>query len=327
MALRYPLSALALSLAMISGHAFSQPLQTLNLLTSWNPQAEQGGYYQALATGIYKRYGLDVHIQSGGPQINGMQLLLAQRADVIIGYDLQLLSAVQRGLPVQAIAAPFQLDPQGLLTHDDVTGLDQLKNKTLLVSSSGQTTWWPWLKNKYQLSDNQVRPYTFNIQPFIADKNLAQQAYVSSEVYEAKKAGVPYHFFLFAEQGYPPYGGILITRPDEIAKRRAALQQFIKASMEGWVSYLKDPTAGNALIKKENPQMSDGLLQWGVTQIKQHHLIDGGDAATQGLGIMTDQRWQKTRDFMVSSHLLDPATDWKKAYTTELVSGLQIKAQ
>ncbi|CAM3664677.1 ABC transporter substrate-binding protein [Rahnella victoriana] len=323
---RIPLSCCVLS-TLITG-AFSLSAQAdekIALLTSWYAQAEQGGYYQALATGIYKRYGLDVSIQSGGPQINGMQLLLSKRADVIIGYDLQLLESVQRGFQAKAIAAPFQFDPQGLLTHASVTSLDGLKDKTILVSSSGQSTWWPWLKARYQLSDSQVRPYTFNIQPFVADENVAQQAYVSSEVFQAQKAGVKSNFFLFSEHGYPPYGGILITRPELISGRKDAMAKFVQASMEGWVSYLQNPAAGNALIKKDNPKMTDDLLAWGVQQIKEHHLIDGGDAATQGWGTMTEARWQKTRDFMVSAKLLNADTDWKQAYTTEFVDHMQVK--
>lgn len=323
---RIPLSCCVLS-ALVPG-LFSLPAhadEKLVLLTSWYAQAEQGGYYQALATGIYKRYGLDVSIQSGGPQINGMQLLLSKRADVIIGYDLQLLESVQRGFQAKAIAAPFQFDPQGLLTHASVTSLDGLKDKTILVSSSGQSTWWPWLKARYQLSDSQVRPYTFNIQPFVADDNVAQQAYVSSEVFQAQKAGVKSNFFLFSEHGYPPYGGILITRPDLVSSRKEAMAKFVRASMEGWVSYLQDPSSGNALIKKDNPKMTDDLLAWCVQQIKEHHLIDGGDAATQGWGTMTQNRWQKTRDFMVNAKLLKADTDWKQAYTTEFVEHMQVK--
>ncbi|WP_421589055.1 ABC transporter substrate-binding protein [Rahnella aceris] len=323
---RIPLSCCVLS-TLIAG-AFSLSAQAdekIALLTSWYAQAEQGGYYQALATGIYKRYGLDVSIQSGGPQINGMQLLLSKRADVIIGYDLQLLESAQRGFQAKAIAAPFQFDPQGLLTHASVTSLDGLKDKTILVSSSGQSTWWPWLKARYQLSDSQVRPYTFNIQPFVADGNVAQQAYVSSEVFQAQKAGVKSNFFLFSEHGYPPYGGILITRPELISSRKDAMAKFVKASMEGWVSYLQNPAPGNALIKKDNPKMTDDLLAWGVEQIKAHHLIDGGDAATQGWGTMTEARWQKTRDFMVNAKLLNADTDWKQAYTTEFVEHMQVK--
>lgn len=323
---RIPLSCCVLSTLILGSFSLAaQADEKIALLTSWYAQAEQGGYYQALATGLYKRYGLDVSIQSGGPQINGMQLLLSKRADVIIGYDLQLLESVQRGFQAKAIAAPFQYDPQGLLTHASVTSLDGLKDKTILVSSSGQSTWWPWLRARYQLSDAQVRPYTFNIQPFVADENVAQQAYVSSEVFQAQKAGVKSNFFLFSEHGYPPYGGILISRPDLISSRKDAMAKFVRASMEGWVSYLQNPAPGNALIKKDNPKMTDDLLAWGVEQIKAHHLIDGGDATTQGWGTMTQSRWQKTRDFMVSAKLLNADTDWKQAYTTEFVEHMQVK--
>ena len=323
---RTPWGYRVLGLVALSGMSLAvEAEEKIVLLTSWYAQAEQGGYYQAQATGIYKKYGLEVDIRSGGPQVNGMQLLLSKRADVIIGYDLQLLEGIQRGFQAKAIAAPFQYDPQGLLTHTDVASLEGLKGKTILVSSSGQATWWPWLKGQYQLNDAQARPYTFNIQPFVADDNVAQQAYVSSEVFQVQKAGVKSNFFLFSEHGYPPYGGILIARPETIADRNAALAKFVRASMEGWVSYLNNPAPGNALIKKDNPKMTDDLLAWAVTQIRQHHLIDGGDAATEGWGTMTETRWRKTRDFMVSANLLDAATDWKQAYTTEFVQAMQVK--
>ena len=323
---RTPWGYRVLGLVALSGMSLAvEAEEKIVLLTSWYAQAEQGGYYQAQATGIYKKYGLEVDIRSGGPQLNGMQLLLSKRADVIIGYDLQLLEGIQRGFQAKAIAAPFQYDPQGLLTHTDVASLEGLKGKTILVSSSGQATWWPWLKGQYQLNDAQARPYTFNIQPFVADDNVAQQAYVSSEVFQVQKAGVKSNFFLFSEHGYPPYGGILIARPETIADRNAALAKFVRASMEGWVSYLNNPAPGNVLIKKDNPKMTDDLLAWAVTQIRQHHLIDGGDAASEGWGTMTETRWRKTRDFMVSANLLDAATDWKQAYTTEFVQTMQIK--
>ncbi|HCT7944790.1 TPA: ABC transporter substrate-binding protein [Raoultella ornithinolytica] len=323
---RTPWGYRVLGLVALSGMSLAvEAEEKIVLLTSWYAQAEQGGYYQAQTTGIYKKYGLEVDIRSGGPQVNGMQLLLSKRADVIIGYDLQLLEGIQRGFQAKAIAAPFQYDPQGLLTHTDVASLEGLKGKTILVSSSGQATWWPWLKGQYQLNDAQARPYTFNIQPFVADDNVAQQAYVSSEVFQVQKAGVKSNFFLFSEHGYPPYGGILIARPETIADRNAALAKFVRASMEGWVSYLNNPAPGNALIKKDNPKMTDDLLAWAVTQIRQHHLIDGGDAASEGWGTMTETRWRKTRDFMVSANLLDTTTDWKQAYTTEFVQTMQIK--
>jgi len=176
--------------AALSAGSFAADKVTM--LTSWYAQAEHGGFYQALATGIYRKYGLDVTIRMGGPQVNGMQLLASGQADFLMGYDLQVLKSVEQGLPVTTVAASFQTDLQGMMTHPDVKSLGGLKNgKTVLVSTSGRTTWWPWLKEKYGLSDAQARPYTFNLQPFIADPNVAQQAYPSSELFQAEKAGEP----------------------------------------------------------------------------------------------------------------------------------------
>ncbi|OAT79190.1 bicyclomycin resistance protein [Mangrovibacter phragmitis] len=296
---------------------FAHANDKLVLQTTWVAQAEQGGYYQAVATGIYKKYGLDVDVRAGGPQLNNMTLLLAKRADVIVSYDLQVLKGIEQHFPLQAIAAPFQFDPQGLLTHGNVKNLDDLTGKTILVSASGQASWWPWLKTKYHLKDSQVRPYTFNMQPFLADKNTAQQAYATSEVQQAKQAQPDSEFWLFAKYGYPAYGGILVTRNDLLAEKPDVLKRFVEASMEGWKSYLKNPAPGNALIKKENPQMTDAVLAFGISQMKKLQLIEGGDAKTGGVGVMTDKRWEATRNFMVNAGLLNPATDWKAAYTTQ----------
>ncbi|CAH0204570.1 hypothetical protein SRABI89_01832 [Pseudomonas koreensis] len=205
-ALGQPLRSL-LAMALVPAALIASPLALANdkvvLLTSWYAQAEQGGFYQALADGLYEKEGLDVTIRMGGPQVNGMQLLLNKQADFIVNYDLQILKSVEQGLPVVAVAAPFQGDPQGLLTHADVSGLDALQNKQVLVSTSGQQTWWPWLKEKYQLKDSQARPYTFNLQPFLANANTTQQAYASSELFQALKAGEKANFFPFCRRRLP----------------------------------------------------------------------------------------------------------------------------
>ena len=207
-----------------------------------------------------------------------------------------------------------------MLTHADVKSLADLKGKTILVSTSGQASWWSWLKAKYKLDAAQARPYTFNMQPFLAGKNVAQQAYATSEVFQAKKAEPSSKFFLFADNGYPAYGGILVTRNDVIQTKPEVVQRFVKASMEGWKNYLADPRLGNAIIKKENPNMQDDLLAFAVAQMKKLQLIDGSDAKTKGIGVMTDARWKATRDFMVGAGLLNSKTNWKAAYTTQFVT-------
>ena len=298
--------------------------EKVTFLTSWFAQAEHGGFYQAKATGLYEKAGLDVTIKMGGPQVNGMQLLLAGETDVMMGYDLQVLKALEQGFPVTTIATSFQHDLQGMMTHDDVQSLAGLKDKTILVATSGRTTWWPWLKAKYKYTEEQAKPYTFNLQPFFADKNVAQQAYPSSEPFQAKQQGMPVKFFLFARDGYPPYGTTMVATRAFADKRSDAAARFVKASLEGWKSYMADPAPANALIKADNPKMSDAQISFGVEQLKLLKVIDGGDAATLGIGIITESRWKATYDFMVSAGLLKPEVDWKAGFTDRFVKNLKL---
>src|SRR5882757_10765562 len=203
--LRTIVTTLAAMGALLSTLAPTLAADKVSFLTSWFAQAEHGGFYQAKATGLYEKAGLDVTIKMGGPQVNGMQLLLGGEADVIMGYDIQVLNSIAKGLPVITIGASFQKDLQGMMTHDDVKDLGDLKDKTILIASSSRTTFWPWLKAKYGYSDSQIQPYTFNLQPFFADKNTVQQSYPSSEPFQALQNGVKTNFFLFADDGYPPY--------------------------------------------------------------------------------------------------------------------------
>ncbi|WP_321795922.1 ABC transporter substrate-binding protein [Caballeronia sp. J97] len=306
--------------AALTAHADDR----ITLLTSWYAQAEHGGFYQAVATGLYKKAGLDVTIKMGGPQVNGMQLLVGGQADFILGYDFQVLSSIEAGIPVETVAASFQFDPQGMLTHDDVKRLGDLKGKTILVAGSGRMSWWPWLKEKYGYTEGQTRPYTFNLQPFFVDKNVAMQAYPSSEPFQAERANVKTHFFLFADDGYPPYNTTLVGMKKTIDAKPDVVARFVRASMEGWKSYLSDPAPGNALIKKDNPEMTDAQLAFGVAQLKTLKLVTGGDASTLGIGAMTDARWKKTYDYMVSAKLLKASTDYRSAYTLKYVQNAKV---
>jgi NitT/TauT family transport system substrate-binding protein len=314
--------AAAASLFLWSGAALAADKVTF--LTSWFAQAEHGGFYQAKATGLYEKAGLDVTLKMGGPQINGMQLLLGGETDVMMGYDLQVLKALEQGLPVITIATSFQFDLQGMMTHPDINSLADLKDKTILVATAGRSTWWPWLKAKYKYTEEQTRPYTFNLQPFFADKNLVQQAYPTSEPFAAKQAGIPAKYFLFADYGYPPYGTTMVATKPFVDKNPDAVARFVKASLEGWRSYQHNPAPGNAQIKADNPKMSDEQIAFAVEQLKALKVLDGGDAATLGIGIMTEVRWKATYDFAVATGLLKPEVDWHAGYTDRFVKGLKL---
>lgn len=297
----------------------------ISYLTSWYAQAEHGGFYQAKAEGLYDKAGLDVTIRMGGPQVNGMQLMLAGEVDMLMGYDFQVLKSLEQGLPVVTVATSFQRDLQGMLTHDNVKSLADLKDKTILVATGGRSTWWPWMKARYGYTDEQTRPYTFNLQPFFADKNVVQQSYPSSEPFQALQAGMAHKFFHFAADGYPPYGSTMVTTTAFLEKNREAVGKFVEASLQGWVNYVtKDNAAANALIKAENPKMSDAQIAFAITRLKELKVLDGGDAATLGVGVITEARWKATYDYMVKAELLKPEVDWKKGFTDEFVKKLRI---
>ena len=295
------------------------------VLTTWFAQAEHGGLYQAVATGIYKKYGLDVTVKSGGPQVNGVQLLLAGQADFIMSYDFAVLQGVERGFPLVTVGAPFQFDMQGVMAHDDVKSLAGLKDKTILVAGTGTTYWWPWLKAKYGYTDAQMRPYTFNLQPFFADNNIAQQAFASSEPYQAQQKGVKVNFLLLADDGYPPYTGAITTTQKTIAERPELVARFVKATLEGWKSFMANPAPAIEIIKKENPNMTDGQIAYAMQRMREMKVVDGGEAAKAGIGAMSDERWKKTADFMVAAGLLKPTTDWKKAYTLQDIKDIHVR--
>jgi NitT/TauT family transport system substrate-binding protein len=317
--IRFATAAIA---ALIASGVAAQDKVTF--LTSWYAQAEHGGFYQALATGIYKKHGLDVTIRMGGPQVNGMQLMMAGQADMHMGYDFQVLKSLESGLTPTTVATSFQHDLQGLMTHEDVKSLAELKGKTILVATAGRSSWWPWMKQKYGYTEEQVRPYTFNLQPFFADKNTAQQAYLSSEPLQAQKAGVKANFFLFARDGFPPYGTTIVATQRMVKEKPAVVQRFVRASMEGWKSYAADPAPANVLIKKDNPNQTDEQLAYGLSKLKEQQLITGGDAAKMGIGVMTEERWKKTYDYMVSAGLLKADVDYKQAFTTLFVKDLRV---
>ncbi|WP_215750324.1 MULTISPECIES: ABC transporter substrate-binding protein [unclassified Gluconobacter] len=296
----------------------------VKLITSWYAQAEFGGFYQALAKGYYAQEGLDVTIEAASPQMNVPQLLAAGRADFITGYDFQLLSAVASGIPLVAVASTFQHDQQGLMTHAGVTDLAQLREHPILIAASSHATFWPWLKNRFGYREEQARPYSFNLQPFFLDPEMAVQAYASSELWDARQKGMPVEFFLFKDLGYPPYGAPMATTQHMVATDKKKVSGFVKASLMGWRDYFQNPDPGNALILKANPNMTLEHLAFGYAGLKKADALSSPDVKERGLGAMTLARWQATRDFMVSQNLLPADADWTSAFTTEFVDTLRV---
>ena len=304
--------------------AGAQTLQKLVFATDWLAQAEHGGFYQAVAEGTYRKHGLDVQIRMGGPQVNGLQLLAAGQLDIAMADALQVLSAIEQNVPVVAFAATFQKNPTVLISHPGVNRIEDLKGKPVAVAAASNTTFWPWLRQKFGFTDSQKRPYGFSVQPFLADRTLSQQGFATSEPFSIEKGGVRPVVFLLADFGYPPYSEALVVTHQTLTSQKDALERFLRASAEGWRSYLANPAPGNALIKQANPQMSDDLLAYGVRKLNEYGIVTGGDGRRLGLLTMTDGRWQATIDFLRSSGLAKPNVDYRRAYTLDLVKAVRV---
>jgi NitT/TauT family transport system substrate-binding protein len=318
------LRSLFLLVLVAAGDASAQAPEKIVFGTDWLAQAEHGGFYQAVAEGTYAKYGLDVSIRPGGPQVNGLQLLAAGQLDIAMADALQVLSAVEQKVPVTAIAATFQKNPTVIIAHPGVAKLDDLKGKPIAIGSASNTTFWPWLRQRYGFTDDQKRPYGFSVAPFLADKNLSQQGFATSEPFSIEQAGITPVVFLLADLGYPPYSETLVVTQETLRTRGDALARFVRASAEGWKSYLANPAPGNALIKRDNPQMGDALLAYSHRKMKQYGIVTGGDAGTQGLLTMTDGRWSQTLAFLRSAGLAKAGIDYAKAYTLSTTRDVKV---
>jgi NitT/TauT family transport system substrate-binding protein len=241
-----------------------------------------------------------------------------------MSYDIQIMSAFEKGVPVKAIFTCFQFDLIGLLTRPDVKSLADLKGRKVYFAASGYSTYWPWLKQKYGYTDDMAGPKGPNLQTFIVDPTSAVAGYITSEPYVAEKQNLPTKFFLFAEQGYPSYANTMATTGDFIEKNSNAVGRFTKATIEGWKAYMKDPSIGNALIKQTNAKMDDGQIEFGLRKMREVKAVESGDAATMGIGIITPERWKRTRDFLVEAKLLKPETDTTQAMTAEFIKDVKI---
>jgi NitT/TauT family transport system substrate-binding protein len=316
-------AAILLVLAAALAPARGAPLDKVRFGTNWVAEAEHGGFYQALADGTYRKYGLDVTIVPGGPNVNNLILLPVGKLDFFMSANsLQSFDAVEHNIPTIAVAASFQKDPQVLIAHPDVKDFKDLKMRTLFVSKEGMASYFQWLKADYGFSERKVKPYTFNPQPFLADKHSAMQGYVTSEPFAIEQqGGFTPKVFLLADYGFNSYSTLIETRRELVEKKPDLVQRFVDASAIGWYHYIYgDSRPGNDLIKKQNSEMTDALLSYSIAKMKQYGIVDSGDAEKLGIGAMTAARMQSFFDKMVRAGVVKAGLDYKRAYTTRFVN-------
>jgi NitT/TauT family transport system substrate-binding protein len=296
----------------------AQAATSIRFVTDWKAQAEHGGFYQALSEGLYAKHGLDVKIIQGGPDVNVPQLLAGGAADFGIGSNSFIpLNLVKANIPIRAVMAIFQKDPQVLITHPrrDINSLADMRGKPVLISAATLTAFWPWLRAKFGFTDSQIRRYSYNLAPFIVDPNAIQEGYLTSEPFTVQQQA---HFtpkiFLLSDYGYPGYANMVLVPQKWIDTNRQAVQQFVNASRDGWLNYLANPSKGNALIKRDNPDMTDAILAQSLDKMKRYELVISGDGRAFGLGSMTDARWRLFYNTMASLGLFPKGLDYTKAY-------------
>lgn len=316
---------LGIAALALTASTSAQALEKVSFGTNWVAQAEHGGYYQAIADGTYEACGLEVEIKPGGPQANNRILLPVGKIDFLMGGNmLQAFSAVEQDIPTVVVAAHFQKEPQIIMTHPD-QGLDtweSLKDIDLLLGKGGLNSFYQWMKAEYGFSDDQVKPYTFNSAPFLADKRIGQQGYVTSEPFAIEtEGGFKPNIFLIADYGYDTYSTTVETRTELVEQKPEVVQCFVDASAIGWVNFLYgDNSKALEMIKKDNPGMSDEQLAFSIDAMKQYGIVDSGDALEMGIGAMTDERNKSFFEKMVKAGVVSKDVDYTKSYTLQFVN-------
>ena len=283
--------------------------------TDWRAEAEHGGFYEALATGEYAKRGLKVTIIPGGPGVNVPQLVAAGAVDMGVGSNsFIVMNLAAEKVPVKAVAAFMQKDPQVLMAHPDagIARIADMKGHPILLADASITAFWVWLKSKYGFTDDQVRKYNFNNAPFLADARTVQQGYLTSEPYTLEKeAHLKPAVFLLADEGYPGYAAMVLASDTMIAGKAEVVRAFVDASAAGWKAYLYgDPKPADALILKDNPEMSQDVLDQAREKMRRFGIV-----GPEGSGIMTDARWAEFFKVASEQKIYPKDLDFRRAYT------------
>jgi NitT/TauT family transport system substrate-binding protein len=217
----------------------------------------------------------------------------------------------------------FQKDPQTLIAHahQGVEKLADVKGKPVMIAKFSQQQFWQFLKRKYGFTDDQLRPYAYSPAPFLADEKAIEQGYVTEDEFQlTPHMKEPPVIMLLADYGYQNYATTIFGKKPWIDAHKDAVAAFIKATAQGYQDCLDGKAAvGIALLHKANPDETDELTAFKLKQMKDRGMVTGGDAATLGIGAMTDQRFKDFFDTMSASGVYKPDLDYKSAYTLDFV--------
>jgi len=285
------------------------------LQTDWYPQPEQGGFYDALLKGYYKGEGLDVTIAPGGPYVIAEQQVSTGAAQFAMGTSDQVLVKVSRGLPLLAVGATMQKDPQCVMLHAEspVKSFAELNGHAMAVKPG--SIWFEYLVKKFKLGDVREIPATYSVANFLQDPNYIQQCFVTSEPFFAEKSGAKVKTMLIGDTGYKPYR-VFFTSQTFAKEHPEIVAKFVRASLKGWRDYLSAPAPVEAEISRLNPAMSAEQMAFSVKTLTDGHFVTGDP---DQFGQFTPERWatmyQQLVDLKVITSSIDPAT----AYTAKFL--------
>jgi NitT/TauT family transport system substrate-binding protein len=259
--------------------------------------------------------------------VNNRPLLPAGRIDFLMtGNLLHSFDNVKNGLPIVVVAAIFQKDPQALIAHPG-QGYERFealaKAPVALIAKDGQFSWWQWLKVQHGFRDEQLKPYTYNLGPFLANRAAIQQGYsVAEPIYVENQGRFKPVVHLLADHGFSTYSTLIEARTDTVRKRPDLVRRFVDASITGWYGYLYgDRKAANALMRKDNPELTDDEIERSVALMKQQGIVDSGEALERGIGAMNEARVRDFLDKMTRAGLFKPGeVDPGRVATYEFVN-------
>lgn len=290
-----------------SGPSGGAPGKTkVKLVLNWVPEPEFGGFYAARENGSYDKQGLEVEIMGGGAGVPVVQMVAGGQADFGISGADEVLTARARGADIVAVYAIYQKSPQGIMARPEraKTLADVFAGGTLAIEPG--LSYALFLKDKYTFDKVKVVPYDGGVARFMADKDFAQQCFVTSEPLAARKQGIKdLNVFLVADEGFNPYVGVVIAKRSTWLTKKDLVKKFVAASREGWQKYLDDPAPANAVMAKLNTSMD--LATFNEAAEAQKPLIVSDDTKAKGLGAMTKERWTTLADQLVKLKVLEKA--------------------
>ena len=297
----------------------------ITFATDWKAQAEQGGFYQALAAGLYEKNGLKVKIIQGSSNVNVPRLIASNAIEFGIGSNSFIpLNMVANKIPGKAVMAVFQKDPQIIMTHpeNDIRNLEDMRDLPIMISDASIGAFWLWLKSKYGFTDSQIRKKTFSLAPFLSNKSSIQQGYLTSEPFLVEKeAGFAPRVFLLADYGYPSYGAMVLASSEVITNNPEIVKAFVDASIEGWRQYIyEDPSLGNELIMLENNEMKEDILFQAIKKIRNYELVSNEISKGLNIGLMTDIKWESFFETMANNGVYEKNLKWRESFTLDFIN-------